>query len=99
MSAFLQSFPIGTQIAIVYLLIINIITFFAFGFDKLRARKQGDRVSEKSLWLFTLAGGSLGALFGMKYFRHKTKKLSFQAIIAIILAVQITLVSWLFFLQ
>ncbi|MBT4153169.1 MAG: DUF1294 domain-containing protein [Candidatus Magasanikbacteria bacterium] len=96
MKALLLTLPIGTQIAIVYLLIINVITFFAFGFDKLRARKRGDRVSEKSLWLFTLIGGSIGALLGMKYFRHKTKKLSFQAVVAVILALQIALFSWLF---
>lgn len=80
------------QLLTVYLLVINIITFFYFGLDKLKSQLSHRRVSEKTLWILSAIGGSLGALLGMNFFRHKTKKLSFQAGIAMILAGQILLV-------
>lgn len=89
MSPFL-ALPLILQLIIFYAIIINIITFFFFGFDKLRSQVQhASRVSEKTLWLLTLIGGSFGALAGMNFFRHKTKKLSFQVGIAIVIGVQI----------
>lgn len=84
------------QVLILYGVIINLITFFYFGADKLRAQNNLRRVSEKALWILTLLGGSLGALLAMKIFRHKTKKLSFQAMLAVILAIQILLVFLIF---
>lgn len=79
------------KILIIYLEIINLLTFFYFCIDKIKARHGSRRVSEMMLWVLALAGGSLGALLGMKFFRHKTKKLSFQAGIAVILAIQISI--------
>ena len=84
------------QIIIIYFLVINVITFFYFGIDKIKSRSGSRRISEKMLWILTLIGGSIGALSGMKFFRHKTKKLSFQAVIAIILALQIGLAYLIF---
>jgi uncharacterized membrane protein YsdA (DUF1294 family) len=79
-----------------YLVIINLITFFYFGWDKMRSEiPEARRIPEKILWLLSLLGGSVGALLGMNFFRHKTKKLSFQAIIAIIICLQIWLIYWL----
>ena len=83
------------QILIIYFLVINLITFFYFGLDKLKSQWKHRRISEKTLWILTSIGGSIGALAGMNFFRHKTKKLSFQAGIAIILAVQICLILFL----
>lgn len=91
---FLQ-LPILQQILILYLILINIITFFYFGIDKIKAQLSSRRISEKMLWLLTLIGGSLGGLLGMHFFRHKTKKLSFQVVLAVILALQVVLVVWL----
>ena len=88
--------PLYTQILTTYLLVINIITIFYFGWDKMRSQiYNARRVSEKTLWILSLVGGSIGALIGMKFFRHKTKKLSFQAGIAVILVIQICLVWFL----
>ncbi len=47
------------------------------GVDKRRAKKKGQRIPEKTLWLFIVIGGSLGSYFGMKKFRHKTKHTQF----------------------
>ncbi len=83
------------QLLIIYLIIINIISFFYIGLDKLKSQLSRHRISEMALWLLTLIGGSIGTLLGMNYFRHKTKKPSFQAGIAIILAIQIIIIVWI----
>lgn len=84
------------QILLVYFLVINIVTFFYFGIDKLKSQVAGKRrISERTLWILSLIGGSMGALAGIKFFRHKTKKLSFQAGMAMILALQIILIYFL----
>ena len=44
-----------TQILVVYIILINIVTFWVFGHDKRQARNKGWRVPEKTLFLF---GGS-----------------------------------------
>jgi len=85
-----------TQIIIIYFIIINIITFFYFGLDKTRSELSKRRISERMLWFLTAIGGSIGALAGIKFFRHKTKKISFQAGIAVILAIQILILYFLF---
>ncbi len=57
-----------------YLGLINLIAFLMMGSDKRRAKRQGARrISEKALFLSALLGGSLGAILGMRLFRHKTR--------------------------
>lgn len=87
------------QIIICYLLAINIIAFFYFGLDKLKARLNNHRISEKTLWLLAAIGGSAGALLGMHFFRHKTKKLSFQTVLAVILMLQIWVIYYIVYLN
>ena len=58
--------------------ILSIITFAAYGFDKLAARRGSGRISERALHLLSLCGGWPGALAGQLLFRHKTRKTSFQ---------------------
>lgn len=84
------------QLGLLYLVVINLITFFAYGIDKLKAQVQRRRVRETMLWCLALIGGSPGALAGMHFFRHKTKKVSFQLGIVLILAVQAGLIFILF---
>ncbi|EKE06701.1 MAG: hypothetical protein ACD_18C00302G0007 [uncultured bacterium] len=76
-------------VLIVYFTLINLITFITFGIDKSKSINNARRVSEKTLWIMSFLGGSLGAMLAMKMFRHKTKKLSFQAMMAVILVIQI----------
>ena len=83
---------LSLQFIIIYFILINLITFITFGIDKGKAINNNRRVSEKTLWIMSLIGGSLGALLGMKMFRHKTKKLSFQAMMAVILVLQIFII-------
>lgn len=60
-----------------FLLIINVITFGVFGFDKQKARKQQRRISENTLLGLSLIGGIIGAGTGMVVFNHKVSKKSF----------------------
>lgn len=79
--------PIFILVAVIA--IINAVTFFLYGMDKWMAKTNSFRLSEKTLWFFALIGGSFGALFGMHFFRHKTKKTSFQFVLALILLLQL----------
>ncbi len=66
------------KILLVYIVIINILTFVSYSFDKVQAKNSRCRVSEKRLILMSLLGGSLGALLSMKFLNHKTKKWYFK---------------------
>ena len=72
-----------------YLIIINIYQFFVMGLDKLLAIKKRNRISEKTLLLNSLIGGSIGSIIGMYTFRHKTKKLKFQILYPLFLIIHI----------
>lgn len=58
---------------LIYLIVLNIFGFFIMGIDKRKARLRQYRISEKSLFVVALLGGSFGAICGMYFFRHKTK--------------------------
>lgn len=58
--------------------LLSIITFVVYGFDKLAARRGGQRVRERTLHLLALCGGWPGALAGQRLFRHKTRNRTFQ---------------------
>lgn len=81
--------PMGLLIA--YLLVINVVTFFVYGADKRKAKKDKWRVPERTLFLLAIIGGSIGALAGMYVFHHKTKHWYFKFGIPAILILQIVL--------
>ena len=56
----------------------NLVVFFIYGIDKLRAKKDRWRISEKTLLLLALFFGGTGALLGMGVFHHKTLHRKFQ---------------------
>ena len=76
-----------------YFVFLNLFTFFLFAEDKKRARKEMWRIPERTLLLFALFGGSVGALAGMYLCRHKTRKWKFRIGVAVMLAGQIMLVA------
>lgn len=80
---------------IIYLLVINIVNFWIMWYDKHEAKKQEWRVSEKTLFILTLLGGSIGGIVGMYAFHHKTKKWYFKYGYPIILICQILLGMYL----
>lgn len=57
-----------------YLFVINLGTFGLMWADKRSAQGGGWRVPERTLFGFVLAGGGIGGILGMRFFRHKTRK-------------------------
>lgn len=86
----------GWTVLLVWLAVINLLTFIVYGADKRRARKGKWRVPEKMLFLLPLLGGSIGALLGMRVFHHKTKHWYFVWGIPAILLAQIALAVWIY---
>ena len=82
---------------LIYLLIINLIGFYAMWSDKRRAKKGKWRIPEQTLFLITALGGGIGTIAGMYTFRHKTKKLRFVIGFPAILILEIILVIYLKF--
>ena len=78
-----------------YLLAINAVTFIVYGIDKYKAKKAQWRISEATLLLLAVLGGSIGAWMGMKVWHHKTMHKKFKYGIPAILLIQIALMSYL----
>ena len=78
-----------------YFVACNLVAFIVYGWDKLRAGTGLRRVPEKTLLVLALVGGSLGALAGMKLFRHKTRKNSFIIWIILICLLQLAVVGYM----
>ena len=91
--------PAVTQCLLWYLAAVNVVTFTVYGIDKRKARRGAWRIPEKTLFLLPLLGGSVGALLGMKVFRHKTKHWYFVWGIPVILLAQLALTVWLWLRQ
>lgn len=93
--------PVG--ILVLVLLILNVFTFFAYGWDKWKAKHGSKRrTPEKTLLTLAVIGGSVGAIMGMKTWRHKTLHKQFYIGLPVILALQILIVGggliyWNFF--
>ena len=87
----------GKGIALSALLLLNVLAFCVYGFDKWSARRERRRVPEKTLFALALLGGSVGAFLGMRVFRHKTRHWYFAFGIPAIIAAQAALAGFLLF--
>ena len=83
-----------TQNILIYILIINVITFFMMWFDKHEAKIGDWRVPERTLFLLVLLGGGIGGIAGMYVFRHKTRKWYFKIGFPAILIMQIVFIIY-----
>ncbi|KAL4432610.1 hypothetical protein ABPG74_004903 [Tetrahymena malaccensis] len=65
-----------------YMILVNLVTFITFGYDKFVSsfaqNKNYRRISEKFLIRLIKVGGLCGAKCAMILFNHKTSKQSFQ---------------------
>ena len=84
-----------TEFLPLYLILVNAAALLLMLSDKLKAKRGAWRIPEATLMCVVLLGGSIGALLGMKLFRHKTRHLKFTLGIPFILFCQIMLVIWL----
>ncbi|MEG0833334.1 MAG: DUF1294 domain-containing protein [Oscillospiraceae bacterium] len=82
--------------AIIYLVLINLCAFAAMAFDKHKAKRDGRRVAEKTLFILAAMGGSAGVLAAMYILRHKTRRLKFTLGIPALLLAQLAAVFLIF---
>ena len=76
-------------------LAINVIVFVMYGVDKYKAKHNKWRIPEATL-IGAAVIGVLGALAGMKFFRHKTKKPKFYITVPLILALELAVAVCLY---
>ncbi len=89
-----------------YLIILNLLTFIAFGLDKTKSQKpksgkakggkaksnkSKQRIPESALFILAAIGGSAGAWAGMYVWHHKTKHKKFKYGIPCIFFIQLAL--------
>ena len=79
---------------LIYLAIINLCAFVAFGIDKLKARRDAWRTHESTLLLLAAIGGSFGSFLGMKVWRHKTQHKKFTILVPLLMAIHIAIISY-----
>lgn len=79
------------EFLLIYLLIINASAFLLMHMDKRRAIKKAWRIPEATLLGIAAMGGSLGAVIGMRLFRHKTLHLKFSVGLPLLLTLHIML--------
>lgn len=79
----------------IYIIFINLTSFLFMYIDKQKAINHQYRISESTLLLLSIIGGSLGTLYGMYKFRHKTKKSKFKIGIPLIIFLQFLICSFL----
>ena len=84
------------QLILIYLVAINVVTFFMYGIDKWKAKRSKWRISEATLLGMAVIGGSIGAWLGMRVWHHKTMHKKFQLGIPLIIVAQIALMIWYF---
>ena len=82
------------HIVLVYLVIINVVTFFMYGIDKWKAKKSKMRIRETALLGLAVLGGSIGAWLGMKVWHHKTLHKKFKYGVPTIIIVQLALIVY-----
>ena len=85
------------HIALIYFVIINVVTFFVYGIDKWKVKKSKWRVSEATLLGLAVVGGSIGAWLGMKAWHHKTLHRKFKFGVPVIIIVQLALIGYILY--
>jgi uncharacterized membrane protein YsdA (DUF1294 family)/cold shock CspA family protein len=76
-------------------LVVSLVAFVSYAFDKSAASRGQWRVQESTLHLFALLGGWPGALAAQRLLRHKSAKVSFQAMFWVTVALNCGGLGWL----
>ena len=77
--------------------VMSLVTFLMYAIDKGAAESGNRRVPEGRLHLFELLCGWPGALVGQQFFRHKTRKTSFQVVFWVYVILNLAVLGWLLF--
>ena len=86
--------PLPWLILFGYIAVISLISIIVCVYDKKISKRNNVklRIPEKSLFLWSAAGGSLAMFITMKLIRHKTKHVSFMIGIPAIFVLQVALI-------
>lgn len=84
-------------ILVIIYLILNIIAFGAYGFDKAKATLNKWRVPEKTLLILAFFG-PFGGYAGMMVFRHKTQKKPFTWMVPLFIVIHLAAILGIFFI-
>ena len=85
------------HIVLIYLAVINVVTFFMYGIDKWKAKKSKWRIRETALLGLAVLGGSIGAWLGMKVWHHKTQHKKFRYSVPVIIIIQLSIIVYLLY--
>lgn len=83
------------KILLIYLGMINILTFIFFAVDKLAAMKKRTRIRVRTLLGLCFVGGALGGLCGIYLCHHKTRKKNFTVGVPLMLLMQIVVLFYM----
>ena len=83
-----------TQLIIIYLIAINVITFLVYGIDKWKAKRSKWRIPKATLLGLAVIGGSIGAWLGMKVWHHKTMHKKFKFGLPVIIIIQLLIIGY-----
>ncbi|MEZ9775889.1 DUF1294 domain-containing protein [Vibrio sp. 10N.261.54.A5] len=87
-------FAESSKALLVWYLAIGVVTFFVYSKDKRAAINGNWRVPEKTLHIFSVAGGWLGALIAQDKLRHKTQKQPFRSIYWLTMVINVVAFAW-----
>lgn len=87
------------RVFILYIVLINVISYVAMWLDKYQSKKKGFRISERTLLVLATLFGSVGIYLGMKApIYHKASKTKFKIGVPLLLIFNIVLVFlWNYF--
>ncbi|MBQ6902177.1 MAG: DUF1294 domain-containing protein [Oscillospiraceae bacterium] len=81
------------QYVIIAYVVWNFGVFLLYGIDKWKAKAGAWRIPEKTLILCAVFFGAVGAYFGMKKFRHKTKHTKFRVLIPMLVVLNLVIIA------
>ncbi len=80
---------------ILLLLVLNVFGFILVSLDKFKAKNKLWRIPERSFFLLSILGGSIGVYTGLFLFHHKTRNWYFMTLIPLIILAQSVFIYYL----
>lgn len=90
-------FILGSKVLTVtiFILFMTWLGYYIMKVDKRYAKEDKRRVSERTLLLIALVGGSVGMYIGMYKFKHKTLHKKFTIGVPVIMLIQFAYIAYL----
>lgn len=77
----------------IYIAVMWTISIIVTVYDKIAAKKDWQRIRERTLLWLAALGGSAGMLATMKAIRHKTRKAKFMVSLPVFLVIHVILIA------